>query len=258
MRPENADVAGNRGGVDTVARKYAASIGMVIGLALAPAGAAGQGSVPGVDRIEQTEAGSRQFDELVRLAGDRLKRALLIDEDDEDGRRPLLAEAERYARSAAQLQPDEAEGWFLTAASLGLRSQYESTRQQVRIGGEMLALANTALERNPDHAGAHHIVGRLNLEAMSLSGFARMIATHLYGSEMLRQASWQRAEEHLRRAVRLEPDALYHRLWLARLYIERGEEDDARRLLEQIGTMSAETELDAIWKAEAAEDLAEL
>lgn len=231
---------------------------VLLGLALAPSAGAAQGSVPGVERIDATDAGSRQFEELVRLASTRLEQALLLDEDDEDGRRPLLIDAERYARAAAQLQPAQAQGWFLIAAALGLRSQYESTRQQVRLGGEMLGLAKTALERDPDHAGAHHIVGRLNLEAMSLSGFGRMIATHLYGSEMLREASWQRAEEHLRRAVRIQPDALHHRLWLARLYQKRGEDDDARRLLEQLMAMPESTALDAIWKAEAAEDLERL
>ena len=231
---------------------------VVLSLLLAPDRATGQGTAAPVDRIDETEAGSRQFAELVRLAGERLERALLIDEEDEDARRPLIAEAERYARAAAQLRPDEPDGWFLAAASLGLQAQYESTRRQVRMGGEMWSLATTALERDPDHPGAHHVLGRLNLEAMSLSGLARMVATHLYGSDMLRQASWQQAEEHLRRAVRLEPDALYHRLWLARLYVERGEEDDARRVLEEMRTIPAVTALDTIWMEEAEQELDDL
>ena len=119
-------------------------------------------------------------------------------------------------------------------------------------------MATTALDRDPDHAGAHHVMGRLNLEAMSLSGVARMIATHFYGSDMLRRTSWEQAERHLRRAVALEPKHQYHRLWLARLYIERGEEDDARRLLEQVIAANARTPLDRKWQEEAAEELQSL
>lgn len=151
--------------------------------------------------------------------------------------------------------PDSADGWFLVAASMGLRSEYESTRTQIRIGGEVWAMASTALDRDPDHAGAHHVLGRINLEAMSLSGLSRMIATHFYGSEVLRRASWEQAERHLRRAAALEPERAYHDLWLARLYVERDRGAEARPLLEQVVAAEARTPLEQIWKEEAAAEL---
>ncbi|HEX6589103.1 MAG TPA: tetratricopeptide repeat protein [Longimicrobiales bacterium] len=198
---------------------------------------------------------ARQFEALVRTARARIERALLIDAEDEDRRKPLLLEAERYARAAAELKPGAADGWFLIAAAVGLRGEYESTRAQVRLGGVVWEMAATALDRDPDHAGAHHVMGRLNLEAMSLSGVARMIATHFYGSEVLRRASWAQAERHLRLAAALEPDQLYHRLWLARLYIERGDDDEARRLLRELLAIQGRTELDRVWREEAAREL---
>ena len=199
---------------------------------------------------------ARQFEALTRTARARLERALLIDSGDEDRRKPLLMEAERYARAAAELMPASAEGWFLVAASVGLRAEYESTRTQIRMGGEVWTMATTALDRDPSHAGAHHVMGRLNLEAMSLSGVARMIATHFYGSEVLRRASWDQAEHHLRRAAVLEPEQAYHKLWLARLYIERDDDDDARPLLQKIVEAAPRTPLDRVWQQEAAEELA--
>ena len=229
-----------------------------LALLLLPGGAAAQGAAGGAESSLGGGAPARQFDELTRLAADRLHSALLVEEDNEDARVALVVEAERYARGATELRPSEAEGWFLVAASLGLRAQYESTREKVRMAGEMWSHASTALERDPDHAGAHHVLGRLNLEAMTLSGMARMIATHFYGSTLLRRASWEQAETHLRRAVAIDPDALYHRLWLARFYIERDEEDEAEALLRQIVESSADTPLDRIWKKEAAEDLRRL
>jgi tetratricopeptide (TPR) repeat protein len=230
------------------------SITVACGLVvLAASHAAGQGAA-GVDH---TAASPAQFDALVGLAKERLERALLIDEEDEDARRPLLAEAERYSRAAAELRPDEAEGWFLVAASIGLRSQYESMRQQVRLGAEIWELAATALERDPNHPGAHHVMGRLNLEAMELSGFGRMIATHLFGSQTLRRASWEQAESHLEKAAELEP-ALYHHLWLGRLYRARDREDEARAQYRLMLDMPASSRLDEIWIEEARKDLARL
>ena len=62
-------------------------------------------------------------------------------------------------------------------------------------------------------------------------------------------------EKHLRRAAELEPEALYHRLWLARLYIERDREEEARPLLEQLLVSPADSPLDRLWKVEAAAEL---
>ena len=225
-------------------------------LLLLPAGAVAQGTTRGTEPLGGAPA--RQFDELTRLASERLHRALLIDVEQQAPRVALVVEAERYARGATELEPGSAEGWFLIAAAMGLRAHYEPTREKIRMAGEMWSHASTALERDPDHAGAHHVLGRLNLEAMTLSGMARMIATHFYGSTLLRRASWQQAELHLRRAVALEPDALYHRLWLARLYLERDEEDEAEALLRAIVASPADSPLDRLWKKEAAEDLRRL
>ena len=212
-------------------------------------------AVPDDSAAPVDTAAARQFQALTRVARDRIERALLIDPEDEDRRKPLLLQAERYARGAAELMPDHADGWFLIAAAVGLRAEYESTRTQIRLGGEIWAMATTALDRDPNHAGAHHVMGRLNLEAMSLSGMARLIATHFYGSDVLRRTSWEQAERHLRRALALEPTQQYHRLWLARLYVERGAEDDARRLLEQVVAAAAATPLDRVWKEEAVAEL---
>ena len=49
-----------------------------------------------------------------------------------------------YARAAAELMPADAQGWFLVGASLGLQAQYESTRRQVRMAGEMLSISSVS------------------------------------------------------------------------------------------------------------------
>ena len=195
----------------------------------------------------------QHYRELTRVARDRIERALLQSEDDPERSRILLIDAERHARAAVELVPDSAQGFFLVGAALGLRAEHEAVRRRLRMAGEVHAAALRALEIDPDHAGAHHVVGRVHLEVMRLSGMTRLIATHLFGASMIRQASWQQAELHLRRAAELEPDMLGHRLWLGRLHLERGNEAAARRELQGVVDAAPRSDLDRLWQRQALE-----
>lgn len=235
-RPSSAPLAGSAVGPPAIAS--------------APGGVGGASIDPGAARV-------RQYEALCAASARMLERGLLGGEDVVD-RRALYADAERYARAAVELVPEGADGYFLVAAALGARSEMESIRRRVRMAGEVHAAALSALERDSSHAGAHHVLGRLNFEAMRAPALSRMIARHLLGSSVMRSASWEQAEVHLRRAAALEPAALVHRLWLARLHMERDEREAARRELQTILSLKAVTELDRQWRREAGEELARL
>lgn len=205
-----------------------------------------------------SDARARQYAEFCRLARDRIERAMLRDPADEAGRRPLAAEAERFARSAAELMPGDADGWFLLAAALGLRAEFEPFRRQVQTVAEVRQAALTALDRDSAHAGGHHVMGRLNYEAMRLPGVSRTIATRVLGSTLTRDASWESAERHLRRAAELEPDVLVHHLWLARTLAARGSRDAARREYQGVLSRPARSELDRRWQEMAGQELGAL
>ena len=238
---------------------------LVFALAAVPwSGARAQTTTPPAARAIPTDTGADslerrllQYRELNRAVRHRLERAALLSPDD-GGRRPILIEAERYARAAVDLVPDSAHGYFLVAASMGLRAEHESVRQRVRMATEMQALAEAALERDPNHPGAHHVMGRLHLEAVRVSGMTRLIATHLFGSTVMQRASWQEAERHLQLAVELEPSMLVYRLWLARMYVARDDEDAARAHLRRLLAAEPRSELDRLWQREAAEEMGEL
>ena len=87
------------------------------------------------------------------------------------------------------------------------------------------------LEREPDHAGAHHILGRLHAAGMRMGGLERFLARTLLGADLLGDLSWSDARIHLERAERLDPCVPDHHYELAKLYSERG---DARAALEEI------------------------
>lgn len=232
-------------------------IGGVLAFLLVPVALGAQTARP-VDGADIDLGAFEEYRRLTANAGARIERALLLDKNDEAARRPLLEAAEREARRALQLLPAEADAWFLVAASVGMLSEHESARRQVQMAAEVWAAADSALARDPDHAGAHHIVGRLNYEAMRASGFVRLVATHLFGSTLMRRASWQAAERHMRRAAELEPDLPVHRLWLARLYVEQGDEQTARPLFQSVLSRAPASELERRWQQEARAELADL
>lgn len=156
----------------------------------------------------------------------------------------ILAEAEgretrcfqdalSLARKARAIRDDlDARYWEL--AAMGRLALASGPREGAAFAERIREGALAILERDPDHAGAHHALGVVYREVMSLSGFTRVLGRAFLRGEALAEASWPLAERHLEAAVSLEPDALLFRLDLARLHLERGNRDRARTLLEEV------------------------
>jgi tetratricopeptide (TPR) repeat protein len=84
-----------------------------------------------------------------------------------------------------------------------------------------------ALEIDSTAAGAHNVMGEWHAEIQRLGGLTRFAAERLLGADTFRLASWDEAVRHLTRAVELEPGAIIHRLALARVYLDLGQEAEA-------------------------------
>jgi uncharacterized protein (TIRG00374 family) len=116
--------------------------------------------------------------------------------------------------------PDDADAHYLLSLALGLRLETAGLRDKVRMGGETRREAETALRLDPEHAGAHHIMGRLHAATMRLGSVARFIAGRVLGADALAGASWDQAETHFRRAQAIEPDNPRHPMELGMLYMD--------------------------------------
>mgnify|MGYP000698830197 CR=1 FL=1 len=173
-------------------------------------------------------------------------------------RTAAAARAEAAARQALAIAPDGVDARVWLAVALGLKAEAMGGRDQLRMGREAHELALAALAADPEHACAHHVVGRVHGAAMRMSGMARFLAGRILGSDLARHASWDQAEQHLRRAAELEPDAIQHPLELAKVLKDRGRADEARTLLLPLIDRHPQTELDRYLIAEAAEELEEL
>ncbi len=193
-----------------------------------------------------------------RLAVALLDAGKALPDQQRPERDSLYARAVSAAREAIQLAPDGAQGHFALAAALGRASLTRGIRDRIRDAETIRAAALRALELDPGHDGAWHVLGRWHGEIMRLSGLERFIARRFLGGDILAEASWDQAVHGLEQAVALRPDWIYHRLDLAELLIKAGQPEAARPHLEAIAGLAPVDPLDPEYRATAAELLRKL
>jgi hypothetical protein len=164
----------------------------------------------------------------------------------------LFAEAERLARRAVAADSLGADGHFILARAIGQTALTKGKKERIRLGGEVRNEALRAIELNPTHDGAYHILGRWNAEVMRLSGFSRFFAREFLGGDVLSKASWNAAISNLERAVQLDSTRITHRLDLAKVYVDRKRYSDARRQLQAVETLPVRDFEDPQYKRQAA------
>lgn len=163
-----------------------------------------------------------------------------------------MAEDE-IARNPANL---EARWWRV--AALGHRIDHESARQKVILAGAVNEEARAMLALDPDHAGAHHALGRLGAGILRLNRVLRFFALRIFGQGELDQASWEMAEGHMRTAVDAVPCALLHRFELARILADQGRTHEARAELEILLALPDQIPHDPVIRTQAQSLLASL
>lgn len=157
-----------------------------------------------------------------------------------------------YAERAIRADSTKADGHYALAMVLGRLSRTKSSKERVRYAKIIYDEAERAVEINPNHDNAHHVLGAWNAEVKRLSGFQRFFAKMLFGGGFMSRASWDEAVKHLERAVEINPQHIYHRLELAQVYIDIGRYASAREQLQVIATLPEVDVLDPQYKREAA------
>jgi FimV-like protein len=165
----------------------------------------------------------------------------------------------RYARAAIAANPTEAEYHFALARALGRAALTVGVRDRVKYAKEIRAAAMKALEIDPNHPGALHVMGMWNAEVMRLNGVQRFFARNVLGGGILGTANWKDAVSYMERAVAVDPVRLTHKLDLAKVYIDVKETEKAREQLRLIESATDQTDVnDPVYKREAKELLAKL
>lgn len=157
--------------------------------------------------------------------------------DREEAKIELLRLQEALATASAD-RPDDVDLRYALATVFGSRANVEGGRTRVKAAQAMYTQALRVLELDPDHAGAHHLLGRLHAGVMRMDRISRFVATRLLGGGALAGASWSEARVRLEAAVVADPCVPDHHFELARLYAERGQPELAIERLERLDDLT--------------------
>ena len=157
-----------------------------------------------------------------------------------------------YARRAIAADSMGADGHFTLALALGELSRTRGGKERVQFARTIYDEAARAIALDSLQDGAEHILGAWHAEVMRLSSVQRFFAKLLFGAGFMDRASWDSAVVHLQRAVAIRPEYLFHRLELARVYVDLDRWADAEEQLEVIPTLPDTDVLDKEHRAEAA------
>ena len=163
-----------------------------------------------------------------------------------------------FAERAIRADSMGADGHYALAMVLGRLSRTKGSKERVRYAKLIYDEATRAVTLNPNHDGAHHVLGAWNAEVKRLSGIQRFFAKALFGGGFMSAANWEDAVKHLERAVALNPQHIYHRLELAEVYTDLEQYTKAREQLNIIPTLPIRDVLDAQYKEDAAALLADI
>jgi tetratricopeptide (TPR) repeat protein len=197
-----------------------------------------------------------RFDALWRAARETVNLGMLSG-DRNDARR-WYRDAVDFAQRAVDLEPDSAVAHQWYAIALGRMALSRSPGERVDLSVQVREAALRAIEIDEASAGAHNVLGQWHAEIQRLSGITRFVAERLLGGATFREASWEAAERHLRRAIDLEPDALVHRVALARVYLDLERVTAARTELERALDLPDSAPTDPVTRSEAASLLREI
>jgi tetratricopeptide (TPR) repeat protein len=179
--------------------------------------------------------------------------------DHKERRDSLYWVARIYAEAAVSTDSMDPEGWFMLSQSLGRLSRTRGGRERVRFAREIYDAASRAIELDPEHAGAWHVMGAWHAEIKRLSGFTKFFARTFLGAGFMSRATWDSAVVYLERAVEIEPEHIFHRLELARVYLDLERWPEAAPQLEAIAGLPPTSDVeDPLFKEEAAVLLQEI
>ena len=164
----------------------------------------------------------------------------------------LYAQAEAQARVAVALNPDGADGHYILAAGIGRASLTKGKKERVKRAGEIRTEALRAIELDPAHHKAYHVMGRWNAEIMRLSGLQRFFAKSFLGGKIFNAAAWDSAVVYMGKALEHSPDNIYHHLDIAEILIDRDRFTEARTHLTRIGELPVFDVMDPAYKERAA------
>jgi tetratricopeptide (TPR) repeat protein len=144
----------------------------------------------------------------------------------------FFAAGRTYAEVAIKVNPSGADAYYALSVAMGRKALIESGNDKVKAVREIKTNADKAVQLNPNHGRAWHVIGKWNYEVYNLSGLEKAALKVFYGG--LPPASLKNAISAYEKAKKLEPNFALNNLELAKAYHKNDEDDKAIALLKQL------------------------
>lgn len=178
-----------------------------------------------------------------------------IEEDDE--RERYFDKALDNAERALNLDDSLADVHFNYAVVLGRIAEDQSAEEAMEVSEKIREHSERALEIDPGHEGAMHVLGMWHKRMANLSFIERTAVNALYGG-VPDDVSKEKAKKYLSKAVEYEPEMLTYTFELAKFFSEEGDTDKAKKLFRKVIKMEPRFKNDPEIKQEAEELLSQL
>lgn len=158
--------------------------------------------------------------------------------DQQKARRDTVyAEGLALARRAVRVDSNGADAHYMVAVAAGRVALTKSARERVRSARLVRDEALRAIQLDPQHDGAMHVMGRWNAEIMRLPGLVKFFAKTFLGASIFNEASWDGAVRYFSDAIHFNDQNIYHHLDLAEALIDADREAEARPHLERVAQL---------------------
>lgn len=175
----------------------------------------------------------------------------------EDQKREYYNRGLDIAERCKQLYPESAECHYVYAVATGRLANVSGSRERVELSEPLKEHTEKALELDPEHAGAWHLLGRWHYEITNLSWVERQAANLLFGG-VPEGASLEEAIASLERALEIDPDNILFHLDLAKALKDRGDTQQAVQVLQEGAALEPRREDDPQYLQEIDELLVDL
>jgi FimV-like protein len=160
------------------------------------------------------------------------------------------------AQKAKEYHDDKGRSYYAYAVAKGRMTDLMGNRDRIRAAHEIKENISKAAELEPDYAPIWHLYGVWHSDVANVSRGERIAARVISGG--VPDASNEKAEEYLKKAIEMDSGSILFKMDLTRHYIEIGEDEKAKTLLEEILEMEPVTKDDPGKLEEAEKLLSEL
>ncbi len=168
-----------------------------------------------------------------------------------DSQLVIFEEARHAENQAVMLNETHADSHFQLARALGKIALFKGIFKSASLAKQVKAESERALELDPVHDGAWHILGRWHREVSKKPKIIRIPMG-------LGAANKEDAIAFMLKAIELNPEYIHHHLEMGITYLSVKNKDSARAEFQQCLDLPAQRPLDNKYKEEAKKYLAEM